>query len=147
MKPASEDQIEGWLAELSAKTARRKSSEMDADLALRVYTDHLRAYPADAVRHVLTSYRGTWFPTWGDLAERLDELTEPRMMIRDQLLDIIEGRAPQQISADPKAERLAQLRDELEAADRIAAKYPELADSSDRKRQTIEMEIAKLERE
>ena len=145
--PASVDLIEEWLAALSVKTARRRASELGAELALSVYTAHLRDYPADAVRQVLGDYRGQWFPTWGELAERLDELTDTRLMIRDHLLDLIEGRAPKQISADPKAERLAQLRDELEAADRIAAKYPELADSSDRKRQTIEMEIAKLERE
>lgn len=147
MKPASEDQIEGWLAELSAKTARRKSSEMDADLALRVYTGHLRAYPADTVRHVLTGYRGTWFPTWGELAERLDELAEPRIMIRDHLLDIIEGREAKQIAIDPKAERLAQLRGELEAAERVSAKYPELAESSTRKAASIAEEIAQMERD
>ena len=76
LAPASVQQIEEWLAELSVKTARRKASEMGAELALSVYTGALRGYPADAVRHVLSSYRGQWFPTWGELADRLDELTE-----------------------------------------------------------------------
>jgi putative transposase len=45
-----------------------------------------------------------------------------------------------------EAKRLKQLRDELEAAERVAAKYPELADSSLRKRDAMAEEIQKLEK-
>jgi hypothetical protein len=70
-------------------------------------------------------------------------------MIRDRLMDMIDGgtRSKQKaLPHDPHAERLQQLRDELAAADRVAAKYPELADSSSRKREAIAAEISKLER-
>lgn len=143
--PAPDDLIEEWLAELSVKTARRKASELGAELALSVYTSHLRQYPADVVRHVLRAYRGQWFPTWGELAERLDELTDPRLMVRDHLFGLLEGNEVKQIAADPIAERLAQLRDELQAAERIAVKYPELAESSTRKAAGLAQEIAQLE--
>jgi hypothetical protein len=145
MAPAPVEMIEEWLARLSVKTARRKDSAHGDELALSVYTDHLRDYPGDVVREVLSSYRGTWFPTWGELAERLDELTEVRAMIRDRLLEMAHGVQRKQITHDPVAEHLAKLRDELAAAERVASRYPELADSSARKRQAIADEIAKLE--
>lgn len=147
MFPAAQEALEEWVGMLAAKTARRKTSADGAETALGVYVGHLSQYPADAVRHVIHAYRGKWFPTWGELAERLDELTDTRLMIRDHLLDLIAGREPKQIATDPKAERLAQLRGELEAAERVAVKYPELAESSTRKAETIAEEIAQLERE
>lgn len=149
MYPASVEQIEQWLAAVAVKTGRRRETSSESDLALSVYTAHLREYPGDAVREVLHAYRGTWFPTWGELADRLDEFVEPRVMIRDRLMDMIDGgtRSKQMaLPHDPHAERLQQLRDELEAAERVAAKYPELADSSLRKREAIAAEISKLER-
>lgn len=148
--PASREQIEEWLAELSVKTARRKESGNEAELALSVYTSHLRDYPADAVRQVLQSYRGTWFPTWGELANALDEFVEPRHMIRDRLMDMIDGGSryvEKALPHDPIAERLAMLREQLAAAERVAEKYPELAESSLRKREAYAEEIATLEQE
>jgi len=144
--PASIEQVEAWLAELAIKTVRRKSSEIGSEMALTVYTSHLRQYPADVVRYVLAGWAGKWWPTWGELAERLDELTDTRLMIRDRLADMVAGTTPEPEAIDRTAERLKQLRDELEAAERVAAKYPELADSSLRKREAIAAEISKLER-
>lgn len=149
MYPASVEQIEQWLAAVAVKTGRRRETSNESDLALSVYTAHLREYPGDAVREVLHAYRGQWFPTWGELADRLDEFVEPRVMIRDRLMDMIDGgtRSKQKaLPHDPHAERLQQLRDELAAADRVATKYPELADISSRKREAIAAEITKLER-
>lgn len=130
MLPAPVELIEDWLARVSVKTARRKDSAHGDELALSVYTNHLRAYPADVVRHVLANYRGTWFPTWGELADQLDELTEVRAMIRDRLLDIIEGRSAKQIEANPLSKRLDDLREELAALNRIELRFPEIADES-----------------
>lgn len=148
LMPASVELIEQWLAELSVKTARRKDSAAGAELALSVYTGHLRAYPADCVRQVLSTYRGTWFPTWGELADRLDELTDPRLMVRDRMMDLIDGGnryTEKLLPHDPIAEKLAKLRGDLEAAERVAAKYPDLAESTERKAQAIAAEIAQLE--
>ena len=146
--PAPREQIEEWLAELSVKTARRRETGNEAELALSVYTSHLREYPADAVRHVLRAYRGTWFPTWGELATALEEYVEPRLMIRDRLQDMIDGGnryTEKALQHDPIAERLAMLREQLEAADRLAAKYPETEEVSLQKRDEYAEEIRKLE--
>ena len=121
LRPAPIEAIEEWLARLSVKTARRKDSAQGDELALSVYTDHLRAYPGDAVRHVLSSYRGTWFPTWGELADMLDELTEPRLMIRDRLEDILNGKNAE----PPKSDRLAAVKAELADLNRVTLKFPE----------------------
>lgn len=144
--PAPTETIEQWLAELSVKTARRKESTAGGELALSVYTAHLREFPADVVRHVLTSYRGVWFPTWGELADRMDDFVEPRRLIRDRMVEIIGGKSATDKPLDPIAEKLAILRGELEAAERLAIKYPDLRDSTERKRQAIADEIAGLER-
>ena len=145
LMPASEEQLEVWLAELAVKTARRKSSDVGAEMAVSVYVAGLSKYPADTVRHVLTNYRGKWWPTWGELADRLDELAEPRVMMRDHLLRLSSPDAPKQLAHDPVAEKLARLRGDLEAAERVARKYPELEESSRRKREAYAEEIAKLE--
>ena len=147
LAPASTDQIEEWLAVLSVKTAPRVESASRADLTLSVYTSQLRQYPADVVRHVLAGWSGKWWPTWGEMSERLDELTDQRLMIRDRLLDVLNEREPKQVAHDPIAEKLAKLRGDLEAAERVASKYPELAESSQRKADAIASEIAKLEGE
>ena len=143
LRPAPVEAIEEWLARLSVKTARRKDSAQGDELALSVYTDHLRAYPADAVRFVLTNYRGQWFPTWGELAERLDEYTDPRLMIRDRLEDMARGK-PQEIAQAPT---LAQLRGELAALDKMLLRFPETAcEKSDRLRAELVEEVERLER-
>lgn len=145
LAPASAETIEEWLAVLSVKTVPRVESAIRADLTLSVYTAQLRSYPADVVRYVLTGWSGKWWPTWGELAERLDEMTEPRLMIRDRVLGLIEGDAPIAKPVDPIVDRIAKLRDDLAAAERIAVKYPELTDSSQRKAEAIAEEIEKLE--
>lgn len=146
LAPASVETLEEWLAILSVKTVQRTDSAGRAELTVSTYAAHLREYPGDVVRHVLAGWSGKWWPTWGELAERLDELTDTRLMIRDRLAEMVAGIAPEPEAIDRTAERLKQLRDELEAAERVAAKYPELADSSSRKRAAIAAEISKLER-
>ena len=147
LAPASHEQVEEWLAILSVKTVQRNDSVGRADLTVATYAAHLRQYPADVVRYVLTGWSGKWWPTWGELVERLDEQTDQRLMIRDRLLEILEGRETVAVEADPVSERLAMLREQLAAAERVAEKYPELAESSLRKREAYAEEIATLEQE
>ena len=138
LRPAPVEAIEEWLARLSVKTARRKDTANGDELALSVYTDHLRAYPGDAVRHVLSTYRGTWFPTWGELADLLDEFTEPRLMIRDRLAEMLQGE-PEETSQGPT---LAQLKDELAALNRMLLRFPETAcEKTDRVRADLVAQI------
>jgi hypothetical protein len=140
LRPAPIEAIEEWLARLSVKTARRKDTANGDELALSVYTDHLRAYPGDAVRHVLSNYRGTWFPTWGELADLLDEFTEPRLMIRDRLAEMLQGK-PETITEAPTLE---QLRNELAALNRMLLRFPETAcEKTDRLRDEL---LAGIER-
>ena len=139
------DQIEEWLAILSVKTIPRVESAGRVGLMVATYVAQLRQYPADVVRFVLTGWAGKWWPAWNELAERMDELTDQRVMIRDRLLDVINGREPKATAQDPIAAKLAKLRGDLEAAERVAAKFPELAESSERKAQAIADEIAQLE--
>lgn len=146
--PALFEQIEQWLAALSVRTARRRESGNEAELALTVYTSYLAEYPGDAVREVLHQYRGQWFPTWAELVDALDEYVEPRRMIRDRLADLIDGGSryvEKALPHDPNAEKLALLRSQLESADRVAAKYPDMAEVTERKRAAIIEEINKLE--
>lgn len=138
LRPAPVEAIEEWLARLSVKTARRKDTANGDELALSVYTDHLRDYPGDAVRHVLSTYRGTWFPTWGELADLLDEFTEPRLMIRDRLAEMLEGE-PEETQ---QGLTLAQLKDELAALNRMLLRFPETAcEKTDRVRADLVAQI------
>ena len=142
--PAPVEAIEVWLAALTVKTARRKESGVANGVTLSVYTDHLRAYPGDAVRHVLSSYRGTFFPTWGELADLLDEFTEPRLMIRDRLAEMLHVK-PETKQQGPT---LAQLKDELAALNRMLLRFPETAcEKTDRVRADLVAQIEGLERE
>ena len=146
LAPASLETIEEWLAVLSVKTIQRNDTAGRVELMVSTYAAHLHEYPADVVRHVLAGWSGKWWPTWGELVERLDELTDQRLMIRDHLAALVTGTAPQDATIDHVAQRLKRLRDELAAAERVALKYPELADSSLRKREAIASEIQKLEK-
>lgn len=145
LAPASVETIEEWLAVLSVKTIQRNDTAGRVELMVSTYAAHLREYPADVVRHVLAGWSGKWWPTWGELVERLDEMTDQRLMIRDHLAGLVNGSMAETVSADHVANRLKKLRDELEAAERVASKYPELADSSQRKRDAIANEIHQLE--
>jgi hypothetical protein len=78
MRPASQDQIEAWVAELWVITAHAKSDEMTLELMLKAYTKRLSEYPADIVREVLLVRVWKFFPTWADLAEALDAMIADR---------------------------------------------------------------------
>lgn len=145
--PASVETIEEWLAELSVKTARRKESSLGTELALSVYTSHLRQYPADAVRHTLTGFRGQWFPTWGELADRLDELVEPRVMIRDRLLEMAQGKGLNVIEHMPKSALLDEARGQLADLNRVTLRFPETdGPETQERRERLLNRIAELER-
>lgn len=146
LAPASTETIEEWLAILSVKTIQRTDSAGRVELMVSTYAAHLREYPADVVRFVLAGWSGKWWPTWGELAERMDELTDQRLMIRDHLAGLVTGAARKTDAIDPVAQRLKQLRDELAAAERVASRYPDLADSSLRKREAMAAEIQHLEK-
>lgn len=72
MAPASIADTGKWLAELSLVTARKATGDDESAALIAAYHDRLKAYPGDVVRETLKSWRGKWFPTWGELADILD---------------------------------------------------------------------------
>lgn len=78
MAPAPPEAIEQWLAELSAISAKRADDEFTEELRLVAYTRRLSCYPADLVKHVLLDVTWKFFPTWHELAQNLDDLSESR---------------------------------------------------------------------
>lgn len=87
--PAPVEKVEHWLGELSAITARRTETAIEAEISLSAYTGRLRGYPGDIVRDTLLGWSGKWFPTWGELKEIMDERTAPRIAIRDAIQKLI----------------------------------------------------------
>lgn len=83
LAPAGVDEIEIWLSEVSAITARRSETAEEGAMTLVAYSSRLRQYPGDIVRQTLLEWSGKWFPTWGELKEILDVRTSPRTFIAD----------------------------------------------------------------
>ncbi len=125
LAPARDDEIHVWLADLSEVTARRSSNEAEGMLTLAAYTDRLRAYPGDIVRHVLREWAGKWFPTWGELKAEIEIMTRERIAIRDKLMAIANPAV--RIEENPVSQRIDDLREELATLNRQLLKYPELA--------------------
>jgi len=67
MRPASQEKIEQWIAELSVIKPPRKSDGMTLELLLAAYTKRLAGFPADMVREVLIVRTWQFFPTWFEL--------------------------------------------------------------------------------
>lgn len=92
--PAPIEKIEDWLGELSAITARRSETAIEAEISLSAYSSRLTTYPGDIVRDTLLTWSGKWFPTWGELKEIMDARTAPRTAIRDAVLKVLNPPAP-----------------------------------------------------
>lgn len=84
MKPLTHNDVVAELTGLRALTKSRASDGDDLKLLLTAYTQRLRAYPADVVREVLTSWanRETFFPSWAELKGELDRLSNWRVRTR-----------------------------------------------------------------
>lgn len=101
MTPASEAQIERWIAELSVITARRNDDDMSEALRLKAYASRLAHYPADIVKDVLL--RGPWkfFPTWVELRDALDRRVKTRKALIRAAHNPQPKPAPNRITYDP----------------------------------------------
>ncbi len=78
LTPADTRDIEGWLAELSVITARRKGDEFSEALALTAYASRLRAYPADVARKATVGTSWQYWPTWAEMERVCEALSGPR---------------------------------------------------------------------
>lgn len=83
MAPADVNDIELWLTEVSAITARRSETAEEGALTLVAYSTRLKQYPGDIVRKTLLEWSGKWFPSWGELKDILDARVGPRVAIAD----------------------------------------------------------------
>lgn len=75
------------LTKLKVMTTTRAEDVDDIKLVVGVYLEALSEYPADVVRHVLTTHAkmSKWWPSWQELAERLDLHTERRHRLSEIL--------------------------------------------------------------
>ena len=78
LTPAPIREIEGWLAVLSVKVAKRRDDEFTEELRLTTYAAELAQYPADVARAVTQMTYGFW-PTWQEMEGRCKALVGPRL--------------------------------------------------------------------
>ena len=76
MRPASQNQIEGWLAELSVITKKRKEADALEILALAAYTKRLMDYPASVAYEALITRTYHFWPSWDELKTVCEELVQ-----------------------------------------------------------------------
>lgn len=76
--PAPAGQIEEWLAELDAITAKAKMDGVSAMVQLSALTRRLEEFPQDIVHDVLCVQTWKFFPTWADLEESLSKQVSQR---------------------------------------------------------------------
>jgi len=82
LEPAPKAKLEGALATLWVKMAKRAGTNSDADLMLAAYTAELQRFPADIALQVLTEWpRGfdhKFWPAWAELEIELNRRTRWR---------------------------------------------------------------------
>lgn len=85
MNQATPDRIQGWLAELSVITKRRKESDAVEALTLEAYTRRLMAYPGRVAYEALVIRTYHFWPSWDELKVVCDELVRPWNLILNSL--------------------------------------------------------------
>lgn len=100
LMPMMEHECFGLLGELKLLTKCRAEQTEDLDAQLALYARKILEYPADVVRHVLSTQADmeTFWPSWAELKDRLEMHTRRRR----RLLEAIEKspvRSPKQAEA------------------------------------------------
>lgn len=154
-EPATVDQVEEWLVELSMLAPRRADGDGNDLLRLEAYGRRLADYPADVVREALLGRVWRFWPSWAELHDVCEELTAQRRAVRDALLcaEFARDRAAAPVAAAPavsfdpdhrrkvstsvadiiagmkaKAEAERQRNDAADAQERFASYRPEAAE-------------------
>lgn len=83
MVPATRDQVEEWLAMLQVATAGGRRSEGSSKLALAVYVNALKDYPADVVKAAAERAMAEeeWFPPLARLINACKHLSANRKLM------------------------------------------------------------------
>jgi len=84
-EPASLDQVENWLVELSLIAPRRHDSEGNDLLRVEAYSSRLSGYPADVVKEALLDRVWRFWPSWAELHDTCEELMTHRRAVRAAL--------------------------------------------------------------
>lgn len=87
LMPMTGAECQKALAKLRLMTKVRNESTEDIRLTLMFYEEELRNYPADVVRHVLSTQKNLspWWPAWSELKERLDLYSARRRRLLEAL--------------------------------------------------------------
>jgi hypothetical protein len=85
LTPITGTEALGLLKELKATTRPTPGTTDDLEAVLVAYLKRLKDYPADVIRHVLTTHDSPWWPAWHELKERLEMHTYRRRMMLEAL--------------------------------------------------------------
>lgn len=115
MTPPTRDMAEEWVAMLHAATAHRTEGEGGLTVALDLYANALRQFPADCARQAclnLATRKQTpnWFPTLSELIVEGERLSEERRLIAESLEHLAatpDRPAPPRVEYDPAPAREA----------------------------------------
>lgn len=91
LTPTPANKVAQMIAALSSITARRKSDDLESDLAMEIMVGRLSQYPIDALKHVMLRQRHKFFPTLAELEGALDEVTATRRGLKWRLDRIASG--------------------------------------------------------
>lgn len=100
-RAAPPERIANELYRLRMKTCGREQRDAaDQEAESVIWLEELRCYPGDIVIEVLRSWtgpgnpNGKWWPTWHEIAERLDRLNDRRKAILNLVRRMIERPEP-----------------------------------------------------
>lgn len=116
MTPAPKRNIENWLAELDAISAKRKEGAVSAAVRLEAYASRLAQYPADVAKYAVLKHPWKFWPTWAELEQVCNANVSPRRaMIRALEQPVREEEETRRRPTDSERQRMADL---------IADKFP-----------------------
>ena len=84
MRPLSRDDAFTLLGALDLKTGKARPTDEDFAARLAIYARDMMAYPADIAGNAIRTWRGTFFPSWHELASAI----ESDRRLRDRRLRI-----------------------------------------------------------
>lgn len=105
LTPAPEFLIGEWLAEIDAITVAAGADELDKRLQLKALTRRLAGFPADIVKAAILGWQGKFFPSYGELHDRIAADFAARMQLVKALRAATEA-PPPEAEPDPEARRM-----------------------------------------
>ena len=120
LEPAPSDHLENLLAELHSFTVSKSHDEFELNLLIRAYITRLLKYPADVAQNGVQGWDGKFFPSWGELKERLDLAVAPRNRMLNALREGLRRPPVARIEEKITEEQRIQLKADVERFRRLA---------------------------